>query len=207
MTKQEEGKLQLKFTRWMPSWIWAFQVSGPPQLLRVSLTIVYTCQDHVLESLILDSKYSKMTPKFVEQKSHWLHSSIKFANPGTLIFNVCVNNQGCWQFRFHRVHFNPDSQNGFSVHHDSRTPKMVDHSITKISLPPLCRAVWGSCCSTLFTELEKIHVPAAKIVHKEDWLTPSAPIGIQELFQKYYCKYKVKVTSDFLIKPVSSTME
>ena len=78
-TKQEEGSLLD---------IWAFQVSGPPQLLRVSLTIVYTCQDHVLESLkmaffvvILDSKYSKMTPKFVKQKSHWLHSSIKFANP------------------------------------------------------------------------------------------------------------------------------
>ena len=87
-TKQEEGKLRSKFTRWPPSWIWAFQVSGPPQLLCVSLTIVYTCQDHVLESLkmtffivILDSKYSKMTPKFVKQKSHWLHSSIKFANP------------------------------------------------------------------------------------------------------------------------------
>ena len=31
--------------------------------------------------VILDSKYSKMTPKFVKQKSHWLHSSIKFANP------------------------------------------------------------------------------------------------------------------------------
>ena len=88
MTKQEEGKLQSKFTRWPPSWIWAFQVSGPPQLLCVSLTIVYTCQDHVLESLkmaffvvVLDSKYSKMTPKFVKRKSHWLHSSIKFANP------------------------------------------------------------------------------------------------------------------------------
>ena len=172
MTKQEEGKLRLKFTRWPPSWIWAFQVSEPPQLLRVSLTIVYTCQDHVLESLIRESKYSKMSPKFVKQKTHWLHSSIKFANPGTLIFNVCVNNQGFWQFRFHRVHFNPDSQNGFSVHHDSRTPKMFDHGITKISLPPLCKAVWGSCCTMLFTELEKIHVPAAKIVHKEDWLTP-----------------------------------
>ena len=192
MTKQEEGKLRLKFTRWPPSWIWAFQVSEPPQLLRVSLTIVYTCQDHVLESLILESKYSKMTPKFVKQKSHWLHSSIKFANRGTLIFNVCVNNQGFWQFRFHRVHFNPDSQNGFSVHHNSRTPKMVDHGIAKISLPPLCKAVWGSCCSMLFTELEKIHVPTAKIVHKEDWLTPSAPIGIQELFQKYNCKYDLR---------------
>ena len=32
-------------------------------------------------AVILDSKYSKMTPKFVKQKSHWLHSSIKFANP------------------------------------------------------------------------------------------------------------------------------
>ena len=49
---------------------------------------VYTCQDHMLESLkmafffvMLDSKYSKMIPKFVKQKSHWLHSSIKFENP------------------------------------------------------------------------------------------------------------------------------
>ena len=50
-TKQEEGKLQSKFTRLPPSWIWAFQVSGLPQLLRASLTIVYTCLDRVLESL------------------------------------------------------------------------------------------------------------------------------------------------------------
>ena len=50
-TKQEEGNLRSQFTRWQPSWIWAFQVCGLPQLLRVSLTIVYTCQDHVLESL------------------------------------------------------------------------------------------------------------------------------------------------------------
>ena len=96
MTKQEGGKLLSKFARWMLPWIWAFQVSGPPQLLRVSLTIVYTCQDTLLESLkmaffivMLDSKYSKMTPKFVKQKSNWLHSSIKFANPvclWTLVF-------------------------------------------------------------------------------------------------------------------------
>ena len=33
------------------------------------------------DTVILDSKYPKMTPKFVKQKSHWLHSSIKFANP------------------------------------------------------------------------------------------------------------------------------
>ena len=96
-TKQEEKKLQSKFTRWPPSWIWAFQDSRPLQLLRVSLTIAYACQDHVLESLkmsffvvILDSKYSKMTPKFVKQKSHWLHSSMKFANPASSYF--------CWGF-------------------------------------------------------------------------------------------------------------
>ena len=35
------------------------------------------------------------------------------------------------------MHFNHDSQNSFSAHHDTRTPKMVDHGITKISLPPL----------------------------------------------------------------------
>ena len=40
-TKQEEGKLRPKFTWLLLSWIWAFQVSGPPQLLHVSLIIVY----------------------------------------------------------------------------------------------------------------------------------------------------------------------
>ena len=67
--------------------------------------IVYTCQDHVLESLkmaffvvILDSKYSKMTPKFEKQKSQWLHLSIKFANPdggSTYLFTRIYPNQ--WQ--------------------------------------------------------------------------------------------------------------
>ena len=50
-TKQDKGKLKIKVTRWLPSWIWAFQVSGPPQLLHVPLTTVYTRQDHMLESL------------------------------------------------------------------------------------------------------------------------------------------------------------
>ena len=36
---------------------------------------------------------------------------------------------------FHGDHFNHNSQNSFSVHHNSRTPKMVDHVVTKISLP------------------------------------------------------------------------
>ena len=37
---------------------------------------------------------------------------------------------------FQGVHFNHDSQNSFPVHHDSRTPKMVGHGVTKIPLPP-----------------------------------------------------------------------
>ena len=45
--------------------------------------------------MIIDSKYSKMTPKFVKQKWHWLHSSIKFANPVKVKEN-CVY----WHFAF-----------------------------------------------------------------------------------------------------------
>ena len=33
------------------------------------------------------------------------------------------------------MHFNHDSQNSFSGHHNSRTPKLVDDGITKISSP------------------------------------------------------------------------
>ena len=33
------------------------------------------------DTLILDSRYPTMTPKFVKQKSHWFHSSIRIANP------------------------------------------------------------------------------------------------------------------------------
>ena len=51
-----------------------------------------------------------------------------------LIFNVHAYNRGFWQFRFHGDHFNHDSQNSFSVHYDSKTPKIVDHGVKKISL-------------------------------------------------------------------------
>ena len=56
----------------MTAIIYGFELS----IYMYTQYIVYTCQDHVLESLkraffvvILDSKYSKMTPKFVKQKS------------------------------------------------------------------------------------------------------------------------------------------
>ena len=80
--KQVEGKLRSKFTRWPPSWIWAFQVIGPPQLLRVSLTIVYACQVHVLESLKMASSADEGPPKKVpkwrfcqewKKEFLWLH--------------------------------------------------------------------------------------------------------------------------------------
>ena len=37
--------------------------------------------------VILDSKFSKMTPKFVKRKSQWLHSSKKFAIPAFASFD------------------------------------------------------------------------------------------------------------------------
>ena len=46
------------------------------------------------------------------------------------------HNQGFWQLSFHGVHFSNDSQNRFSVYHDSRTLKMVDHGVTKVMLSP-----------------------------------------------------------------------
>ena len=39
------------------------------------------------------------------------------------------------QLRFDGDHFNHDSENHFSVHHDSPTSKMVDHGVPKTSLP------------------------------------------------------------------------
>ena len=54
-----------------------------------------------------------------------------------LILNVRVNNRELWQFLFHEVYYNHDSQNSFSVYHDSRTPKMVDHGVTKMPLPSI----------------------------------------------------------------------
>ena len=49
----------------------------------------------------------------------------------------------------------------------------------KVILPSVTSdgiAVWGSCGSMHFTELEKIHVRAAKIIYNLDWLTPSEEV-------------------------------
>ena len=61
---------------------WTFQVSGSPRLLCVSLMIVYTCQDHVLESLKMASLVNegplKKVPKWKfrqewKKEFPWLH--------------------------------------------------------------------------------------------------------------------------------------
>ena len=92
MTKQEEGKLRSKFTRWPPSWIWVFQVSGRQsyfvypsrQCMHARATYwktengFFRC-DTWIQIFQNDSRIS------VKQKSHWIHSSIKFANPGNIM--------------------------------------------------------------------------------------------------------------------------
>ena len=52
--------------------------------------------------------------------------------------NVALN-RGFWQFRFHGVHYNHDSQSSFSVyvHHGSRTKKRGRSRRHEISAPPL----------------------------------------------------------------------
>ena len=54
------------------------------------------------ENGLLDSKYSKMTPKFVKQKSHWLNSSIKFANPAkcSYLLHLSTEKWGVLKFSF-----------------------------------------------------------------------------------------------------------
>ena len=51
--------------------------------------------------------------------------------------NVALN-RGFWQFRFHGVHYNHDSQNSFSVyvHHGSRTKKKGRSRRHEMSTPP-----------------------------------------------------------------------
>ena len=63
---------------------------------------------------------------------NYLFSSI------SLIFNVqfTYTVEDFSSLHFTECTFNRDSQNSFSADHDSWTPKMVDHGVTKISLPP-----------------------------------------------------------------------
>ena len=51
----------------------------------------------------------------------------------------------------------------------------------KVILPSVTYGlvVWGSCGESLFDELEKIHVRAAKIIYGLDWHTPSDQVLAQ----------------------------
>ena len=48
----------------------------------------------------------------------------------------------------------------------------------KVMLPSVTYGmlVWGMCGTSLFSELEKVHVGAAKLIYGLDWLTPSGEV-------------------------------
>ena len=51
----------------------------------------------------------------------------------------------------------------------------------KVILPSVTYGLvaWGSCGKSLFDELEKIHVRAAKIIYGLDWHTPSDQVLVR----------------------------
>ena len=63
-------------------------------------------------------------------------------------------------------------------------PPLAHHRVDfyfRVILPSVTYGliVWGSCGKTMFSELEKIHVRAAKIIHNLDWYTPSVDVLAQ----------------------------
>ncbi len=65
----------------------------------------------------------------------------------------------------------------------------------KVILPSVTYGitVWGFCGSTLFKELEKIHVRAAKIIHKLDWYTPSVDVLQRVKWRTLETNYNTKI--------------
>ena len=57
--------------------------------------------------------------------------------------------------------------------------------------------VWGSCGKSLFDELEKIHVRAAKIIYGLDWHTPSDQVLARSKWPtvKDLCEYRLLYVS------------
>ena len=66
--------------------------------------------------MIPDSKYYKMTPKFVKQKSYRLHSSIKFANPGVKYLSLpftLFESYGAVFIMNSKIHLRKNSSNDY----------------------------------------------------------------------------------------------
>ena len=65
----------------------------------------------------------------------------------------------------------------------------------KIILPSVSYALilWGSCGKTLFDELERIHVRAAKIIYGLDWYTPSDKVLAHANWFSLYDLYKLRL--------------
>ena len=65
----------------------------------------------------------------------------------------------------------------------------------KIILPSVTYALilWGSCEKTIFDELERIHVRAAKIIYGLDWYTPSDKVLAHANWFSLYDLYKLRL--------------
>ena len=69
----------------------------------------------------------------------------------------------------------------------------------KVILPSVTYGLvaWGSCGKSLFDELEKIHVRAAKIIYGLDWHTPSDQVLVRSKWPtvKDLCEYRLLYVS------------
>ena len=67
----------------------------------------------------------------------------------------------------------------------------------KVILPSITCGilVWGNCNKTLFEELNKMHVRAAKIIFKYDWRYPSCEVISSSKWNTLYWNYKYKLAT------------
>ena len=67
----------------------------------------------------------------------------------------------------------------------------------KVILPSITYGilVWGNCNKTLFEELNKMHVRAAKIIFKCDWRYPSCEVISSSKWNTLYWNYKYKLAT------------
>ena len=67
----------------------------------------------------------------------------------------------------------------------------------KVILPSITYGilVWGNCNKTLFEELNKMHVRAAKIIFKYDWRYPSCEVISSSKWNTLYWNYKYKLAT------------
>ena len=67
----------------------------------------------------------------------------------------------------------------------------------KVILPSITYEVlvWGNCNKTLFEELNKMYVRAAKIIYKYDWQIPSSDAINKKIWNPLSWNYKYKLNT------------